>query len=91
MVIRLISIFALAVGLFFAPWWLFLVLGVCGAILNTYFFEFIGISLASDIIYGISGRFHLSGILTTFFISIALVAIIEYSKTIIRKNNEIHI
>lgn len=91
MAIRLISIFLLVFSVFFAPWWLFLAFGICTAVLNKYFFEFVGIGFVSDILFGIPGRFHITGLLTTFFIALVIVLVIEYIKTIVRKKNEIYI
>jgi hypothetical protein len=91
MALRIISILILVVSVFFVSWWLFLILGICGAIFNKYFFEFVGISFVSDILYGIPGRFHITGILTTFIIALVIVLVIEYIKTIIRRKDEIYI
>lgn len=91
MAFRVICIVLLFLMVFFAPWWLYFTVGILGAIFNQYFFEFVGFSLVSDILYGMPGRFHITGILTTFIISLVLVILIEYIKTIVRKKNEIYI
>ena len=91
MAFRVISIVLLLVSVFFAPWWFFVGLGILGAIFNKYYFEFVGVSFLSDILYGMPGRFHITGILTTFVIALVLILVIEYIKTIVRKKNEIYI